>query len=138
MSAEREEKRSRPVTVWIVVVAVVVWLIWAGAARRIPLRSPERAEMAAPLRLLDSSERLIALDDLRGQVVLLQLWADWCGPCRKESPRLARLQRELGDRGLVVLGLNADGLPQASLTELLDEGPSDGRSDPAAQGGDFR
>jgi len=116
--SERGGKRSRPVTAWIVVATVVVWLVWAGAARRIPLRSADRAEPAAPLSLLDSTERTIALEELRGQVVLLQLWADWCAPCRKESPRLTRLQHELADRGLVVLGLNADGLPPEELARI--------------------
>ena len=46
------------------------------------------------------------LSELRGRVVLLNLWATWCGPCRKEIPALGQLQKELGDKGLSVVGLS--------------------------------
>ncbi|MDX1934055.1 MAG: TlpA disulfide reductase family protein [Capsulimonadales bacterium] len=48
------------------------------------------------------------LADYRDKVVLVNLWATWCGPCRMEIPDLVKLQEELGPRGFVVLGLSAD------------------------------
>jgi len=44
----------------------------------------------------------------KGRVVVLNLWATWCGPCREEFPALARLDREYSDQGVVVIGLTAD------------------------------
>jgi thiol-disulfide isomerase/thioredoxin len=66
----------------------------------------------------DSSDRPLALDDLRGRIVVLNLWASWCAPCRMDSRRLSRIQRKLGGAGVVVLGLNAEGLRPTALAEI--------------------
>ncbi|MFV8756307.1 peroxiredoxin family protein [Nannocystaceae bacterium ST9] len=50
----------------------------------------------------------VTLADLRGTVVLINVWATWCEPCIAELPELANLHRELADRGFTVIGLNAD------------------------------
>jgi thiol-disulfide isomerase/thioredoxin len=48
------------------------------------------------------------LSDNRGQVLLLNVWATWCKPCRKELPELARLHKEYGPRGFSVVGVSVD------------------------------
>lgn len=48
------------------------------------------------------------LREHRGQVVLINLWATWCGPCREETPGLVDLYREDGPKGLTVVGLSLD------------------------------
>jgi peroxiredoxin len=54
-----------------------------------------------------------ALADYSGQVVVLNFWATWCGPCRKEMPHLEGLWRAYRERGLVVVGVSEDrGRPQ--------------------------
>jgi thiol-disulfide isomerase/thioredoxin len=44
-------------------------------------------------------------------VVLVNLWATWCGPCRMEMPELIKLQDEYRDKGLVIIGLDTDDEP---------------------------
>jgi len=51
--------------------------------------------------------RPVSLAALRGRVVLVNFWASWCLECRPEMPVLERLHRELGPRGLAVVGVNA-------------------------------
>lgn len=51
----------------------------------------------------------ISLSDFRGKVVLLDFWATWCPPCRKELPEVAKLYASYRDKGLVVLGISQEG-----------------------------
>jgi thiol-disulfide isomerase/thioredoxin len=53
--------------------------------------------------------RRVRLEELRGQVVVLDFWATYCPPCREEIPHLVRLQKEHGPKGLKVIGLNVGG-----------------------------
>ncbi|MCS6873092.1 MAG: TlpA family protein disulfide reductase [Pyrinomonadaceae bacterium] len=60
----------------------------------------------------------IRLADYRGNVVLVNLWATWCGPCRKEIPVLVELQERYKDDGLVVVGLDVD---ESESKELIED-----------------
>lgn len=73
------------------------------------------ADAPAPLPSGVSDERLEALDggsfklsDYAGKVVVLNLWATWCAPCRVETPHLVELSREFGPRGAEFVGLAMD------------------------------
>ena len=50
----------------------------------------------------------LPLERHQGEVVVLNFWASWCAPCRKEMPLLVRLQREYGPRGVRVIGASID------------------------------
>jgi len=58
------------------------------------------------LESLDGEE--IALSALKGKVVVLDFWATWCGPCRKEIPHLVNLYNKYKERGLIILGIGLD------------------------------
>lgn len=50
----------------------------------------------------------LALKDFRGKVVLIDFWASWCGPCRKENPNVVRLYNKYKDKGFDILGVSLD------------------------------
>jgi peroxiredoxin len=57
-------------------------------------------------KLIDGQE--VQLSDYKGQVVLINIWATWCAPCREETPELVDLYEEYKDDGFVVLGVSMD------------------------------
>ena len=86
------------------------------AARLAPLAHGEVAALAAahtPFRVPDLELQgrrrpRETLTDWRGRTVLLNLWATWCVPCRKEMPALDTLQADLGGQGFEVIAVNID------------------------------
>jgi thiol-disulfide isomerase/thioredoxin len=75
----------------------------------------------APFTFANDKEETLDLSKWKGRVVVLNLWATWCTPCKKEMPDLAELQKQLGgpDFEVVALSLDRKGLEasQAFLTE---------------------
>ena len=73
------------------------------------------------LSFLDADGNAVSLADFEGDVVVLNLWATWCAPCRREMPSLDRLQAELGEHGLTVIALSLDRGEVAKVRDFLDE-----------------
>ena len=63
----------------------------------------------------------VTLASYAGEVVLLNLWATWCGPCRWEMPSMERLYQELGPLGLKVVAVSVDQLGSDKVTEFAQE-----------------
>ena len=73
------------------------------------------------VKFQDATGKERTLADWRGKVVLLNLWATWCLPCRKEMPALDRLQREMGSDAFEVVALSVDRTGLAGARKFLDE-----------------
>ncbi len=74
-------------------------------ARRIP--SSPAPDLTLPK--LDGGE--VTLSDYHGQVVIMEFWATWCGPCRMSTPSLEAIYRRYRDKGVTVLLVNAGETP---------------------------
>ena len=76
-------------------------------------RAPERPRPPAfALPSFDDSTRTFSLDHFEGQVLLLDFWATWCGPCLQEIPNLTAVHDEFGARGLEILSVSFDLRPE--------------------------
>lgn len=62
----------------------------------------------------------LRLEEYRGQVVLINFWASWCGPCRQEMPILDRIHNRYEDTGFAVLGVNVEG-KRAPAQKIVDK-----------------
>jgi thiol-disulfide isomerase/thioredoxin len=82
--------------------------------RKAPEELPE-------VKFQDANGKERTLADWRGKIVLLNLWATWCLPCRKEMPALDRLQRDLGSDRFEVVALSVDRTGLAGARKFLDE-----------------
>ena len=97
---------------WLIV-AVVLGLLAAGAVAGVRLAPdifPVEVGASAPtFRALDLERGdSVTLDKYQGQVVLVNIWATWCEPCRVEMPAMQRLQDSLGTDGLKVVAVSID------------------------------
>jgi thiol-disulfide isomerase/thioredoxin len=73
------------------------------------------------IRFMDASGRVMSLEDFRGRVVVLNLWATWCTPCVAEMPTLDRLQQQLGEEDAIVLALSIDRGGQEAVKEFYEK-----------------
>jgi cytochrome c biogenesis protein CcmG/thiol:disulfide interchange protein DsbE len=102
----------------VAVVAAIVLGYRAGGDGS--LRPPDRRPALNPFRLESLGGEPWALADQRGSVVLLNFWATWCPPCRKETPDLVTLSHTYGMRGLRVAGITMDEEPASVVPAFVD------------------
>lgn len=69
---------------------------------------PPIAEKVATAEMKNLDGTTSKVEDMKGKVLLLNMWATWCGPCRGEMPELVKMQDEHRDKGFEIIGLNTD------------------------------
>jgi cytochrome c biogenesis protein CcmG, thiol:disulfide interchange protein DsbE len=99
----------------LILAAGLAWIgVSANPAASSAVAAPQVGFAAPDFSLQTLEGGTYTLSDLRGQVVLVNLWATWCPPCRAEMPAIQKVYAEYQGQGLVVLGINStvqDDLP---------------------------
>jgi len=75
---------------------------------------PSAGSAAPDFTLKSNGGKNLKLSEFRGQVVMINFWATWCGPCRQEMPLLNRIQEKYRKAGFMLLGVNIDDRPEAA------------------------
>ena len=92
-----------------------------GRPPSVPEAPPPDPIPAPDFELPTRSGEPFRLSEHRGEVVVLNLWATWCPPCRREIPDFIALQEELGDEGLTVIGVALDEGGWDAVAPFADE-----------------
>ncbi|NOY61728.1 MAG: TlpA family protein disulfide reductase [Gammaproteobacteria bacterium] len=85
-----------------------------------PTYAQDIAGPAPDFSLKSRSGDNLKLSEFRGEVVMLNFWASWCGPCRQEMPLLEALYKRYQPMGFTLLGVNVEENPEAALAMLED------------------
>ncbi|RMH43111.1 MAG: TlpA family protein disulfide reductase [Gammaproteobacteria bacterium] len=99
--------------VWVVLSCLLAMVAYADTSGAVP---------APDFTLPSRAGKNIRLAELRGNIILLNFWASWCGPCREEMPKLEALHQKYKDLGVKIVGVNLDTERPQSEPLLKDTG----------------
>ena len=88
-----------------------------NAQRKLAVGSP-----APDISLSQPDGEMLSLTDLQGKYVLIDFWASWCGPCRKENPNVVRVYNKYHDKGFEILGVSLDKDRNSWLKAIQQDG----------------
>jgi cytochrome c biogenesis protein CcmG/thiol:disulfide interchange protein DsbE len=119
--ARSDPKSPREVLLVAALAAVLIAIPWLLRLRGSPLVGHEAPDLH--LIVLANGSALsddgsLSIRALRGRPLLLDFWATWCAPCRREAPVLDAVARKWHDRGLLVLGISTDVANEADPGEF--------------------
>jgi DsbE subfamily thiol:disulfide oxidoreductase len=100
-----KDRRWLTVLLVLAVAALSLWTTLSKPKARRPLSAPSFV-------LPDLGGKVVRMEDLRGKVVLLNLWATWCPPCVEEMPTLEALAKRMNGRDFVLLAVSEDEQPK--------------------------
>ncbi len=94
--------------------------IVAALACAVPALAANTGAPAPGFSLASREGKDVSLDQYKGQVVMLNFWASWCGPCRQEMPLLDSIYKKYNKLGFVMLGVNVEPDSKAAIDWLKE------------------
>jgi peroxiredoxin len=90
-------------------------------ATRVTTLRPSHPYPAPDFTLRDLNGNPVRLSSSRGKGVVLNFWATWCAPCRREIPWFIQLQQEYGARGLQIIGISMDDGGSSTVQQFAEK-----------------
>ena len=111
---------------WLMVGAIVAGLVlgtWALTRYAAPAEGPQLGQRAPDYKVLNpaTGDSVALRSDYAGHVTLVNLWATWCGPCRKEMPSMERLYQSYRARGFRIAAVSIDEGDDTAVTAFGKE-----------------
>ncbi len=88
-----------------------------GNLKKLPVGS-----IAPEIKLNTPDGKQVSLSSLKGKIVLIDFWASWCGPCRKENPHVVEMYRKFRNKNFEILGVSLDDKPDAWKEAIKKDG----------------
>lgn len=111
------------VGIQVILIGILLWIRFnrPAASSQGFSAAPMKSDFPAPeLNLLDISKRPVSLKDYAGSVLLVNLWATWCVPCREEMPTLQVFYEKYKSNGFALIGIN-EGESVETVVPFLNE-----------------
>ncbi|WP_406825978.1 redoxin domain-containing protein [Pedobacter sp. KACC 23697] len=81
-----------------------------------------KGKVAPAIAMPDKDGKIVKLSDFKGKYVLVDFWASWCGPCRRENPNVVAAYKKYHDKGFEILGVSLDSKKDAWLKAIAADG----------------
>jgi len=99
----------------------LVLVLFIGAKAEISENPGEEYPQAPEFTLEDLNGSKISLSDLSGKVVMMNVWATWCGPCKREIPDFIEAYEQYKDKGLEIIGISVDRISQNKVLQFTEK-----------------
>jgi thiol-disulfide isomerase/thioredoxin len=108
-----EVKKIAPWQISLGIFTIFIFLMFgnAHAAKQMPDFSEKNI----------TADGLVSSDDLKGKILLVNFWATWCPPCRKEIPSLMKIHAKYKDQGVSVIGISMDEGGRKMVSKFTDK-----------------